>query len=120
MPKVTLSAPVAWPHPHGIMRHYGDVLEVTEDELELLHSLGAVDVHEADQESAESSGDEDADGGEESEADSGDAPEPVAARTERPDMTAPIAVWREYAAHLGIKTTGMKKPEIIGAIDSLS
>ena len=33
-----------------------------------------------------------------------------------PPMTAPIAVWREAADKIGIKTAGMKKPEIIGAI----
>lgn len=33
-----------------------------------------------------------------------------------PPMTAPLAVWREAADKLGIKTAGMKKPEIIGAV----
>lgn len=35
-----------------------------------------------------------------------------------PPMTAPIAVWREFAESpkVGIKTAGMKKPEIIGAV----
>ena len=38
--------------------------------------------------------------------------------SDRPLMTASIAVWREYAAKLGIKTTGMKKDEIIGAVNT--
>lgn len=38
--------------------------------------------------------------------------------TTRPKKTAPIAVWREYAASKGLKTTGMKLQEIIGAIES--
>ena len=37
---------------------------------------------------------------------------------DRPLMTASIAVWRDYAAKLGIKTTGMKRAEIIGAVNS--
>ena len=38
--------------------------------------------------------------------------------SERPLMTASIAVWRDYAAKLGIKTTGMKRAEIIGAVNT--
>jgi len=45
---------------------------------------------------------------------------PPASGGERPKMTAHISVWRDYASHLGIKTTGMKKNEIIGAIDELA
>ena len=52
--------------------------------------------------------------------DSGLAPQPEVVPggdSKRPLMTASIAVWRDYAAKLGIKTTGMKKDEIIGAVN---
>lgn len=47
-------------------------------------------------------------------------PEPTpAAGVERPKMTATVDVWREYAEANGVKTTGLSKKEIIGAMDSI-
>ena len=40
----------------------------------------------------------------------------VASSVQLPPMTAPINVWREIAAEVGIKTANMKKAEIIGAM----
>lgn len=47
--------------------------------------------------------------------------EPVASApgAERPRRAAPVEVWKEYAAALGVKTTGMKKAHIIQAVESL-
>lgn len=38
---------------------------------------------------------------------------------ERPRRTAPVEAWKAYAASLGVKTTGMKRAQIIQAVESL-
>lgn len=56
---------------------------------------------------------------EEPQDDKADDPAPAAAtgkgKVERPKQTASIDDWRKYAESLGVKTTGLKKPELIAA-----
>lgn len=47
-----------------------------------------------------------------------ETPKPVKGKLSRPKQVASVAVWREYAESLGLKVTGMTKPEIIGAVDA--
>lgn len=107
----------------------GRVYEVADDFARVLLERGAVvavsgeelqAVVESEEDAPAEPLHEDAEEAEDS-APAGDGePSPTTSGGGRPKMTAHISVWRDYASHLGIKTTGMKKNEIIGAIDELA
>lgn len=108
MVEVVLTSPVAWPHPYGIMRHVGDVLEVTNDERDTLESLGVIGgpvakTPEPAQDTpvveAEEPAQEIAEGG-----------------VKRPARSANLEAWQDYARTQGIDPKGMKKPELIAAL----
>lgn len=122
MPKVTLINPSKIPpYSDGPAFRRGYSAEVSQEVADELASYGLIDV--ADSGVSDEAPDDDFDASVGSEV-SEDAPaEPVkaaGAKLSRPKQAASVAVWREYAESLGLKVTGMAKPEIIGAVDSAS
>lgn len=116
MPKVVLANPTPWPLDNGLMRHYGDTLDVSEDEKRQLEELGLVmsDGLTADNDAATPEPEEGA-----KPADKGDAPAPGEGKSYPPlpkKSQAPNA-WREYARENDIDVRGLsEKSELIGHI----
>ena len=98
-------------------RNRGDVLEVDASTEKWLVSAGiAADVTEAPQGEEPEPDDEDVDS---AEAPQGEEPEPEeSADNGRPLKTGTIEEWRAYAKSLGIDPAGLKKPEIIAAVNA--
>lgn len=111
MPKITLSSPIAWPHPHGIMRHFGDVLDVTDEERDLLVSLGAVaDGRPAGAVPVVAS---DADKGNAQGEPEDSAEDSAPAAVKRPAKSASLEAWQEYARTQGDDPKGATRQELI-------
>lgn len=112
MAKVTLIGATPWPPPHGLMRHSGTVLDVSEDDAERLREMGVV-ADDAPASSApaapEPAVDEDTDD------------EPAEATGKKypplPKKTAGVNAWREYARDNDIDVRGLsEKSELMGHI----
>lgn len=122
MPKVTLNNPSKIPpYSDGPAFRRGYSAEVSQEVADELASHGLIDV--AASEVSDDAPDDDFDASVDSEVSEVTPAEPVkavGAKLSRPKQAASVAVWREYAESLGLKVTGMAKPEIIGAVDSAS
>lgn len=106
--RVPLNGPIRWPG------YSADVDELTFRELE---KRGVLDDGRLEPERIEA---KKSDEPEDPEPESVPVPEGEPETSSRPSRTAPVKVWREYARSLGIKTEGLAKNEIIGAVDSLA
>lgn len=122
MPKVTLNNPSKIPpYSDGPAFRRGYSAEVSQEVADELASYGLIDV--AASEVSDDAPDDGSDASAASEVSEVTPAEPVkavGAKLSRPKQAASVAVWREYAESLGLKVTGMAKPEIIGAVDSAS
>ncbi|WP_257202952.1 hypothetical protein [Corynebacterium cystitidis] len=116
MSQVVLAAPVAWPHPYGIMRHVGDVLDVSDEERNLLAGLGVIDPG-PEAVAADDGGEHQEQGGEPGpEAVADDAEDASDSDPERPPRSANLEAWQNYARTRGVDPKGMKKPDLIAVL----
>lgn len=119
MPKITLLNPSQIP-PYGGGRIYprGYSADVAEDVASELAEYGLIDQGTEVEPVDEPVEDDPIEDDEPADDEPEETPKPAKGKLSRPKQVASVAVWREYAESLGLKVTGMTKPEIIGAVDA--
>ena len=112
MPKIVLAGATPWPRPNGLMRRFGDVLDVSDEQAGELRDLGLVL-----EDSKSGSGKSEAesatvDNTADTESSEPDRPVEPAAGTGKkypalPKKSASVNVWREYARSNDIDIRGL-------------